>query len=230
MSLSHWFAYLHMYALPTRCSCTRTGLPTPHHLLCPFHSPVLFTSHATGVMWPFCCFENDRANYSLSRQTLLSVDLQCCESWRDAVLGDYAMCPVTELSRLAVRVGASHRVLWLIKHGSRSAELFYVFSRLHHDSAVGCLTNDTLIKSVRVDTPTDARDHWPFATRPTTPAVHVVAVVYYAIPMTRLLLSTCCLPMATYFGGYSRAWTDCVQILQNGIPCLHERGGIVKTH
>jgi len=41
-------------------------------------------------------FGNDRANYSLSRQTLLSEDRQCCESWRDAELGVGALCAVRD--------------------------------------------------------------------------------------------------------------------------------------
>jgi len=124
-----------------------TPLPRPRHL----HSPVLFTGRVIRVMWSICCFVNDRTIYLLWRQTLLSEDPQCCESWRDAELGDRAVYPATELLRLAVRVGASHGVSdW------RTAE-FYVFFHLHRDTAVCSLANDTLITS---DSNTSCYDDW----------------------------------------------------------------------
>jgi len=53
---------------------------------------------------------------------------------------------------------------------------------------------------VLIATTTDAGHHRPSAARPTMPAVRSVGVVYYAVIITRLLLSACCLPLATSLG------------------------------
>jgi len=145
----------------------------------------------TEVTWSIYCFENDRANYLLSRQTLLSEDIECCESWRDAELGDCAVCLLTCGDSGSQLVGVAIR---LTKHGSRTAELFYVFSVSTETLswAVWRTIRWSHSIQVRVDTTTDARHH-----RPTTPAVHGVAVVYYAISTTCLLLCACCLTLAT---------------------------------
>jgi len=47
---------------------------------------------------------------------------------------------------------------------------------------------------------TDACRHQLSATHPTKPAAHFLGVVYYAVVTVCLLLSACCLPLATFFG------------------------------
>jgi len=103
----------------------------------PFH---LYTTVRPDVTWSICCFENDRANNSLSRQTMLSEDRQCCESQRDAELRDRAVCAVRDC---------------LETHGAESFVLL-CFSP-HRDTAISCLTNDTLTTS---SSSTDCYDDW----------------------------------------------------------------------
>jgi len=74
------------------------------------------------------------------------------------------------------------------------------FSCLHHGGGLSDEQYTGHMIQVLVDTTTNARHHRPFTARPKIPAICVVAVIYYAIPTTRLLLCTGCLPLATYFG------------------------------
>jgi len=91
---------------------------------------------------------------TLSSQTLLSKDRQCCESWRDAELGVRAVCAVgatTDEDRWVDLLSCS----------------------LHCDTAESCLTNDTLttFSSSLSATTTDAGRHRPSAARPTTAGI-----------------------------------------------------------
>jgi len=86
----------------------------------------------------------------------------------------------------------------------------------HCDAAESCLTNDTL---TTFSSSSDCYDDWrhrPFTTRPMMPAVHSVSVIYYAVTTTCLLLSACCLPLATSFCWHSRFCT----MLQTSFPCF----------
>jgi len=91
----------------------------------------------------------------------------------------------------------------------------------HRDTVLTCLTIDTLITSssqvqVLLATTTDARHHQPFAARPMTPAVRIIAVVHYAVATTRLLLCACCLLLAPSFGWHPWLYT----MLYIPFPCL----------
>jgi len=57
-------------------------------------SPVLFTGRWLEVTWPPLCFKLGHGFTTPSSQTLLRENRQCCESWRDAELGDRAVCAV----------------------------------------------------------------------------------------------------------------------------------------
>jgi len=60
------------------------------------NSPVLFTIVWIEVTWSPLSFKLGRGFTTLSRQTLLSEDRQCCESWRDAEHGVRAVCAVRD--------------------------------------------------------------------------------------------------------------------------------------
>jgi len=105
--------------------------------------------------------------------------------WWDAELGDRAVYAVTEF-------GDSQ---WEWESPSDTTDealatyswVVLLFSRLHRDTAVSCLTNVTLITS---DSSTTLYDYWRQASptvrrRPTTPAVRVVVAVSYAVSTTR---------------------------------------------
>jgi len=101
-------------------------------------------------------FENDRANSSLSRQTSLSEDRQCCESWRDAELGVCAVCAVRD--RLETRGEREWVTEWYDWRSPGACPLSRstVFSP-RRDTAVSCLTNDT---STTSSSSTDRYDDW----------------------------------------------------------------------
>jgi len=169
----------------------------------------LFTTVWPEVTWSSCCFENDRASSSLSRQTSLIEDGQCCESWRDAELWHCAVCAVRNRLETRGESGSESpsdttgEVLMLV----RSVVLLVFRHIVTLPWAVWRTICWPHPVQLLIATTTDTRHHWPFAVRPTTPAVRFVAVVYYAVATTRLLFCACCLPLATSFGWHSRFYT-----------------------
>jgi len=138
-------------------------------------------SHVTAAV-----FKQGARFLDTSSQTLLNKDWQCCESWRDAELGVRAVCAVGDTT-----------------DEDRWVDLLCCSP--HRDAAESCLTNDTLTTfSVSSDCYDDWRRHRLLSTRPTTPGVCSVGV---AVATTRLLLSTCCLPLATSFWWHFRFYT-----------------------
>jgi len=92
-------------------------------------------------------FQTQARFATLSRQTLLSEDRQCCESWRDAELGVRAVCTVRD--RLETRGESGSESPSDTDWRSPGASLLShstVFLP-HGDTAVSCLTNDTLTSS-----------------------------------------------------------------------------------
>jgi len=144
---SHWF-YLCVpprLSLATRCRAD------------PADSPVLFTGRWLEVTWPQLCFKLWRGFMTLSRQTLLSENRHCCESWKDAELGDSAVYAVMDRLETRGEIGSESpsdttgEVLvldgWVV---------LLCFSP-HRDTTVSCRTNDTLTTS---SSSTDCYDDW----------------------------------------------------------------------
>jgi len=171
------------------CICVRIGCtpqlrtrgpPSPRHVPCRSDSPVLFTGHATGVTWPPLCFKLERGFRTLLRQTLLSENRQCCESWRDGKLGVRGVCTVRHcLETRGESVSESPSdttgedpvlVRWVVLpcfHHSVTLP-WPVWRKIRWPHPV----------QVLIATTTDAKHHRPSAARPATPAVRSVAVVY----------------------------------------------------
>jgi len=98
-------------------------------------------------MWSICCSKNDRANYSLSRQTLWSEDLQYCESWRDAELVDRAVCTMNKVFEWDLwwewELAIECYDWWNTDPKPRSCSTFSLVSIVTRPC--NCLTSDTLI-------------------------------------------------------------------------------------
>jgi len=161
----------------------------------------LFTTVWPEITQSICCFENDRANYSLSHQTLLSEDRQCCQSGRDAELGGRAVCALRIVWRLAVRVGVKSpsdtngKDLVLV----RRVVLLFFATPWHCRELSNKQYADHIQFKYFTDATTDASHHWPFTTKPIMPAVRFTTEVYYATDMMCLLLCACCLSLALLF-------------------------------
>jgi len=93
-SLIYIFAYVFVPVID--CTCVRIGcatrLPPPSRR--PSFPAVLTCFVWREVIWPLLCSNWGRDFSTLSSQTLLNKDRQCCESWRDAELGVRAVCAV----------------------------------------------------------------------------------------------------------------------------------------
>jgi len=102
-------------------------------------------------------------------------------------------------------------VLWVIRLNCRAVRHTVTLLR-----AVWQTMRSPHSVRVLIATTTDTGRHRPFAARPMMPAVCSVGVVYYAVVTTRLLLSACCLPLATPFWWHSQ-FILCYRLL---FPCL----------
>jgi len=126
-------------------------------------SPVLLTGRWLEVTWPPLCFKLGRGFATLSRQTLLSEDRQCYESWRDSEL---------ERSRSVYCEGSFGDSRWEWVSEWYAGEVLVLGRWVvllcfppHCDTAVSCLTNNTLTTS---SSSTDCYDDWHQA----SPTVH----------------------------------------------------------
>jgi len=183
------------------CSMRRPSLPA---MLTCFH---LFVTVRLDVTWPPLCCKLRRGFTTLSRQTLLSEGWQCCESWRDAELGDRAVCAVRDGLETRGESGSESPsdttgedlvlVRWVVLVFRHTVTLPWTDWRtIHWPHPVQVLIAST----------TDARHHRPFAARPTTPAVRFVAVIYYAVPR-RVCCSAPAACRELRFGWHSRLYT-----------------------
>jgi len=168
MSLICIFAYVCVFLrtsyVPVCCAATRATQPA---VSLPIR-PSLPAVHLFTTVWPevtrsICCFENDRANSSLSRLTFLGEDRHCCESWRDAELRVHAVCAMRDRLETRGESGSESpsdttgEVLVLVRW------VVLLFFSPHHDTAVSCLTNDTLTTDCYDDW---WRQAWPIVRRP----------------------------------------------------------------
>jgi len=101
--------------------------------------------------------ENDSANSSLSRQTLLSEDRRCWQSCRDAELGDGAVCAVTDPLETHGEGGSQSQSDTTGEDMVLVRCVVLLWFLPHRDTAVSCLTNDTQTTS---SSSTDCYDDW----------------------------------------------------------------------
>jgi len=179
-----WFAYLsHWLYLCTHRLHAAAALPQPAALLPsrPSFPAVLIWFHvfATGMTRRHvtaAVFKLGRDFTTLSNQTLLNKDRQCCECWRRRAR-----------SRAVGAVGDT-------TDEDRWVDLLCCSLR----RAVGRTIHWLHSVRVLIATTTDAGRHRPSATCPTMPAVRSVGVVYYAVATMRLLLATSYVFLVTF--------------------------------
>jgi len=128
--------------------------------------------HVTRSYVTAAVFKLGRDFSTLSSQTSLNKDRQCCESWKKAELRVRAVCAVGDMT-----------------DEDRWVDL--PCCSPHCDTAESCLTNATL---TTFSSSSDCYDDWcrPSAACPMMPAVRSIGVVYYTVVTMHLLLSACC--------------------------------------
>jgi len=153
----HICIFMHFFVLVTDCShllhhrgwatqlTSVAAEPTQFSGLT--NSPAVFTIQWLEGTWPPRCFKLRHSFATLSSQTLLSEDRQCCESWRDAELGARAVCAVRDRLETRGENGSESPrdmtgkdlvlVRWVV---------LLCFSP-HCDAAVSCLTKNMLTTS-----------------------------------------------------------------------------------
>jgi len=157
----------------------------------------LFTTAWPKVTWPPLCFKLRRGFTTLSRQTLLSEDRQCCESWRDAELGVGAVCGVRD--RLETRGESGSESPSDTTGEDLVLVRWVVLPRFspRRDTAVSYLTNDTLTTSMLRRLTAGITDRSTPSYDASSPFLRCRLLHRVT---TRLLLSACCLSPATSFG------------------------------
>jgi len=166
VQLIYIFAYVFVPVLDCTCrSLLRRRSSFPAVLIC-FH---LFTTIWREATWPLLCLYWGCDFSTLSGQTLLNKDRQCCESWRDAELGVYAVCAVSDTT-----------------DEDRWVDLLCCSP--HCDTAESCLTNDAL---TTFSLGSDCYDDWCRPSPTVLRRQQSVPSVSSTTPCTNVLTACC---------------------------------------